>query len=150
MAASRSIDRPGPAGERWGCPACDDRRMTRSKHLGDAAEALATAGWRILARQVRIGRDELDLVALDPGPPPALVVVEVRWRTRSEFGLPEETIDCRKLARIRRAVLRLLAARRFPDGRPLPRAPVRIDVVVLRPAPGTGGRVALRHLRAVE
>ncbi len=123
--------------------------------LGDAAEALvarrlATAGWRILARQVRVGRDELDLVALDPGPPPTLVVVEVRWRARVEFGLPEETVDRRKLARIRRGLARLLAAGRLPDGRPLPRGPVRIDVVVLRPAPGPGSRLIVRHLRAVE
>lgn len=127
----------------------------RSKALGDAAEAivarrLAAAGWQILARQVRIGRDELDLVALDPGPPAALVVVEVRWRARRDFGLPEETVDRGKRARIRRAVLGLLADRRLPDGRPLPRLPVRVDLVVLEPTPGGGRGIAIRHLRAIE
>ena len=38
------------------------------------------AGWTVLARNVHVGRHELDLVAVDPGPPAALVVVEVRWR----------------------------------------------------------------------
>jgi len=67
---------------------------TAAQRAGDDAEALAAAhlrtlGWRVLARQVRVGRAELDLLAIDPGPPPALVVVEVRWRSRREFGLAE-------------------------------------------------------------
>lgn len=129
--------------------------MARSKVLGDVAEAivarrLAAAGWQILGRQVRIGRDELDLVTLDPGPPAAVVVVEVRWRARRDFGLPEETVDRRKRARIRRAILGLLAVRRLPDGRPLPRLPVRVDLVVLEPTPGGGAGIAIRHLRAIE
>lgn len=129
--------------------------MPRSKDLGDAAEAivarrLAAVGWQILGRQVRVGRDELDLVALDPGPPPALVVVEVRWRARRDFGLPEETVDRRKRARIRRAILGLLAAGQLPDGRPLPRASVRVDLVVLEPSQGGGHGIAVRHLRAIE
>ena len=56
---------------------------TAAQRIGDAGEALIAsrleaAGWTILARNVRVGRDELDLVAIDPGPPRALVVVEVR------------------------------------------------------------------------
>ena len=57
----------------------------------------------MLATHERVGRAELDLVAVDPGPPPALVVVEVRWRGRRDFGLPEETVDHRKRARLHRA-----------------------------------------------
>ena len=44
---------------------------------------------------------------MDPGPPPALVVVEVRWRARRDFGLPEETVDGRKRARLHRAAFAL-------------------------------------------
>jgi hypothetical protein len=49
---------------------------TPAQRAGDAAEdavavALATSGWRILGRRVRVGRLELDIVAVDPGPPPA-------------------------------------------------------------------------------
>ena len=48
-------------------------RTTDAQRIGDAAEELAAArlaaaGWTILARNVRLGRDELDLVAIDPGP----------------------------------------------------------------------------------
>jgi putative endonuclease len=125
------------------------------RQLGTAAERLAAAalvraGWRILGRGVRVGRDELDLVALDPGPPPALVVVEVRWRRRDDFGLPEETVDGRKRARLRRAALGLLAGGRLPDGRPLPRAAIRLDVVVVGPARRPGRGIELRHIRGVE
>ncbi|HWP63458.1 MAG TPA: YraN family protein [Candidatus Binatia bacterium] len=128
---------------------------TRQQRLGDAAEDLVAArlraaGWQILGRQVRVGRDEIDLVALDPGPPPALVAVEVRWRARSDFGLPEETVDHRKRARLRRAVLRLLAAGRLPDGRRLPSLPIRLDVVVLGPSVSAGPAITVRHLRGIE
>ena len=72
-----------------------------ARELGDAAEAevaerLVAGGWAVLARNVRVGRDELDLVGIDPGPPRTLVVVEVRWRGRRDFGLAEESLDHRK------------------------------------------------------
>ena len=86
---------------------------TAARRNGDAGErlvaaALARAGWTILARNMRLGRDELDIIAIDPGPPAALVVVEVRRRGRRDFGLAEETLDRRKRAAMRRAVGALL------------------------------------------
>ena len=73
-------------------------RTDRQK-AGDAAESLVCErltdrGWRILARNAHFGRSELDIVAIDPGPPLRLVVVEVRWRRSREFGLAEETPAC--------------------------------------------------------
>ena len=71
---------------------------TQAQQAGDAAETLVharllAAGWTVLARNVHVGRHELDLVAVDPGPPRALVIVEVRWRASRGFGLGEETVD---------------------------------------------------------
>ena len=66
----------------------------------------------------------------------ALVVVEVRWRGRRDFGLAEESLDRRKRAAIRRATGTLLAAGALPDGTPLPRLPWRIDLVAVDPGPG--------------
>ncbi len=106
---------------------------------------LESAGWRVLGRQVRVGRGELDLVAIDPGPPPELAIVEVRWRRRRDFGLPEETFDRRKAATVRRTGLRLLELGRLPDGTPLPALPLRIDLVVVEP--GRAGEVLVRHHR---
>ena len=45
----------------------------------------------MLARNVHAGRSELDIVAVDPGPPERLVVVEVRWRASRSFGGAEES-----------------------------------------------------------
>ncbi len=126
-------------------------RRTRAQLAGDAAERLvadrlAMAGWRILGRDVRAGRSELDLVAVDPGPPARLVVVEVRWRRRRDFGLPEETFDRRKRAHLRVGLARLLQAGRLPDGTPLPRLPPAVDLIVVEPA-ADGAGIRLGHLR---
>jgi putative endonuclease len=116
-----------------------DRRVrTSQQRRGDSTELLvaaqlAASSWTILGRQVRVGRAELDIVAIDPGPPPNLVVVEVRFRRNRDFGLPEETIDHRKLSRLRAAAHALRAQGHLPDGTPWPPLPVRLDIVVIEP-----------------
>jgi putative endonuclease len=125
-----------------------------AREIGERAEALVAArltgaGWTILARNVRIGRHEVDLVAVDPGPPAALVIVEVRWRADRSYGLPEETVDHRKRTRVRAAAHGLLDLGRLPDGEPLPRLPLRFDLVVVEPpAAGRAGPPRVRHHRA--
>ena len=119
---------------------------TAAQQAGDTAEAsvaahLASRGWTILGRNVRVGRAELDIVAVDPSPQPTLVIVEVRWRARRDFGLPEETVDRRKLGRLHAAAFRLRDLGRLPDARPLPMLPLRFDLVVVEP----GNRI--RHHR---
>jgi putative endonuclease len=111
---------------------------TAAQTAGDAAEEKVAAhlergGWRVLGRHVRAGRAEIDLLAVDPGPPETLVVVEVRWRARREFGLPEETVDHRKRARLHEAGFRLRAAGQLADGTVVPRLPMRFDLVVVEP-----------------
>jgi len=125
---------------------------TGRQAIGDAAEAivaerLAVAGWRVLGRQVRSGRGELDIVAVDPGPPPRLVAVEVRWRASRAFGLAEETFDIAKRGHVREAFLRLVEAGRLPDGVVLPRLPLGIDLVVVEPATDPGKPPLVRHHR---
>jgi len=122
------------------------RVRTAAQRAGDAAEArvaslLTGLGWRVLARQLRVGRAEIDILAIDPGPPPELVVAEVRWRARRDFGLGEETADWRKRARLRRAAFALRDAGILPGGDPVPAMPFRFDLVVVEP----GDR--LRHHR---
>jgi len=111
---------------------------TAAQRNGDRAEdlvadRLSRAGWRIVGRNIRVGRAEIDIVGLDPGPPPALVIVEVRWRARRDFGLPEETVDHRKRSRLRTAGRILHQRGTLPDGTPLPRGAMRFDLVVVEP-----------------
>jgi putative endonuclease len=126
---------------------------TPAQRAGDAAEdlvaaALRAAGWTILGRRLRVGRAELDLLAVDPGPPRALVAVEVRWRRSRSFGLPEETVDARKIARLWAALAVVAERGRLPDGRAAPRLPARVDIVAAEPGkPGAPPR--LRHHRGV-
>ena len=103
------------------------------------ADRLVAVGWSIVARQVRVGRAEIDLIAIDPGPPRTLVIVEVRWRARRDYGLAEETVDHAKRTRLRHAAFQLLHEAR--PGPPLPKLPVRFDLVVVEP----GG--VIRHHR---
>ncbi len=111
------------------------------------AARLVSAGWTILARNVHVGRHEIDLVAVDPGPPPALVIVEVRWRARRDFGLPEETVDHRKRRRVREAAYGLLDRGELADGAPLPHLPLRFDLVVVEPG-SDEGELRIRHHRS--
>ena len=127
------------------------RKRTTAQLAGDTAEALvgarlSEAGWTVLARNVHVGRHELDLVAVDPGPPPMLVVVEVRWRRRRDFGLPEETVDFRKRGHLRVALGRLLEEG-LPSGVAIPRLPVRVDLVVVEPGTTRELRPRIRHHR---
>jgi putative endonuclease len=110
-------------------------------------ERLVEAGWSVLARNVHVGRHELDLVAVDPGPPATLVIVEVRWRRSRGFGLAEETVDHRKQARVRHAAYGLLDRGVLPDGTALPHLPLRFDLIVVEPGDG-GGAPRVRHHRA--
>ena len=129
-----------------------DSIRTTAQLAGDAAETLVLtrlveAGWTVLARNVHVGRHELDLVAVDPGPPPALVIVEVRWRRSRGFGLAEETVDHRKRARVRQAAYGLLHRGWLPDGSAVPHLLLRFDLVVIEPS-DRGGEPRVRHHRA--
>jgi putative endonuclease len=66
------------------------------------ARWLAGRGWTILAERWRAPVGELDLVAVDPGG--ALVAVEVKARATGRSGSPLESVDRRRVARLRAAL----------------------------------------------
>ena len=115
-----------------------------------AADYLETTGWTVLARNLRVGRDEIDVLARDPGAPSVIVVVEVRARSRPGFGAPVETVDTRKVRRLYRAAWAL-----HRDGHPaldaeaIAGARWRVDLVTLRWEAGSGWQVE-RHLRGLH
>ena len=139
-ASSASIDDVDPRPEL--------RTRTAAQRLGDDAEALVAErltdqGWTILARNIHVGRHELDLVAVDPGPPPRLPIIEVQLRSPRAVGRAEETVDFRKRRNIRDAAWRMITAGTLPDGRSIPAFPPRFDIIVVEPDPPR-----LRHHRA--
>lgn len=111
------------------------RGRTARRMAGDGAEAavanlLAARGWHVVGRNVRVGRDELDIVALEPSMPATLVVVEVRSRTDQRFGAPEESVDAGKVGRLYRAAAAIARGGLLPDGSPAPEA-WRVDLVTM-------------------
>ncbi len=114
--------------------------MGFAQDRGRAGEALAAAymelvGCRVVARNARPGGVEVDLVVDDAG---VTVIVEVRLRTRGDYGGAAATVDRRKQERLARAAhaLEQQGARE-----------VRVDVVALDVSPG--GAVLTHYRNAV-
>lgn len=114
-----------------------------------AAEHLSAVGWTILARNLRIGDDEVDIVALEPGRLPTLVIVEVRSRSGPRFGDAVESVDARKVARLYRAAMSLRRTGHpclaLAHGR---RMRWRVDLITLSRSAGEGWSVKA-HLRGL-
>lgn len=96
----------------------------RVGHAGEAAalEELKAAGFTILARDWRSRLGQIDIVAEDGE---TLVLVEVKARRGTGFGLPEEAVDARKQKKLRI----LLETYRAQNKRR--QQPCRIDVLGL-------------------
>jgi putative endonuclease len=106
--------------------------------IGAAAEDAASVylqsiGWTVLARNIRVGLDEIDIVARDDDIPPATVFVEVRSRSGSRFGTALESVDGRKVARLYRAatVLRRAGHPSLPPDT-ISAAGWRVDLLAMR------------------
>lgn len=116
--------------------------MPNPRHdLGLRAEAavadwLESGGWRVLARRWRVPEGELDLVCLDPGR--ILVAIEVRARRTERRGSGLESVDRRRVGRLRLALYRYAAQ---SDAR---HAGLRLDVVTVTPQPDGRWRL-MRH-----
>ena len=116
------------------------RRQLRGSHAeGDAVHYLAGLGWQVLARNVKVGRDEIDVLALDPGPPTELVCVEVRSASSPAFGTPEERVDRAKVGHLYRAMREVATD---------VRAPRRVDLVIVDRR--RASTPIIRHLRRLE
>ena len=100
-----------------------------------AARYLATQGYRIVGRNVRVGRVELDLVAMRGR---LVVIVEVKTRRSRAAGAPEEAVDFRKRERLVRGASAWLAEHPGRVSR------VRFDVVACEWDAARGW--SLRHL----
>jgi putative endonuclease len=114
--------------------------------LGLRAEAavadwLLGRGWIVLARRWRRPSGEIDLVCHDPDG--CLVAVEVRLRRSARAGSAIESIDARRLHRLRAALVTF--ARESENLREL-----RIDLVSVVPFERGSDRWRLTHHRGVD
>lgn len=137
MTAPPTNAEPDPAartgGPRRGGPAAPTHWAERA-----ALEHLRARGWRHLASNYRLRGGELDLV-FEAGA--TVVVVEVKQRKSAAYGHPAESIDARKLGRLRATAQHYAS---FELRRP--HAAIRLDAVLIV---GTEQRFALTHLEAV-
>lgn len=98
------------------------RALARGREAEDqAAKVVLSAGLRILARNARFKGGELDLVALDGE---QLVIIEVRSRALSRFGMAADSVTATKQARLVRATQAWLQGQRAHQHRS-----IRFDVL---------------------
>lgn len=82
-------------------------RSTKSREkvlLGIKGEKISTewledSGYKILKRNARIGHSDIDILAEDGE---TLVFVEVRTKSKTDRGMPEETLTKKKLKRMKK------------------------------------------------
>jgi putative endonuclease len=95
---------------------------------------LASLGYEILERNVRTAAGEIDAVAREDG---VIVFVEVKTRSGSGFGEPQEAVNRAKQRRLTRLAQNWLQVKGLTD------RPARFDVVSVRLASGREARVEL-------
>ena len=109
-----------------------DTASSPKRLKGDAIERLACRhlerqGLTLIERNYRSPFGEIDLVMQHQG---ALVFVEVRYRRHTRYGLPAETVDTRKQARLRATAEHYLQHDRRASNRPC-----RFDIVAVTENP---------------
>jgi putative endonuclease len=120
------------------------RRGVANVRLGRAAEEAAARylearGWRLLGRNVRVGRGELDIIARRG---PVLAFVEVKARRTHTCGSPEDAVSPAKRRQVARLAELWLGARPWALGGV---RDVRFDIVAVDL---TTFPAAVRHLAA--
>jgi putative endonuclease len=100
--------------------------MAQHNELGKRGEDLAAAyllqnNYQILQRNWSYDRNEIDIIASVPG---FIVFVEVKTRTTSHWGNPEEAVSLTKIKRIVKAADYYLNANNVEEA-------VRFDVIAI-------------------
>ena len=100
--------------------------MSKNKDLGQegeqlAAEYLKERGYSLLARNYRVGRREIDIIASKEN---VLAFVEVKTRVNTRYGMPEEAVDDRKAEMIMYVAEQYLSCHDWP-GR------IRFDIIAI-------------------
>lgn len=115
------------------------KKTAEAEHLktgrrgeAQAEKFLKKAGLKIIARNVRVGYDELDLIATQGE---TLIFVEVKTRASEDFGRPVAAVNRAKRKKLSRAAMHFLKKRKL-------RPPyIRFDVVEV-----IGDKPEIRHI----
>ena len=99
-----------------------------------AAEYLRKKGLRIIDRNFRFRRGEIDIIAEDGG---VLVFVEVKARWSHSYGDPEDAVSASKCRQIERVAQGFVGLHRLDD------RPYRFDVVAVE---YEGEKQVIRHI----
>lgn len=111
-------------------------RQVGSEKETDAMRYLGGQGLTFRERNFLCRMGEIDLIMLDG---PVLVFVEVRWRRRSDFGNPAETVNLEKQRKLVRCAS-LYLQRRYGAQPP----PCRFDVLGIA---GDGAHARFQWIR---
>ncbi len=118
-----------------------DWRKDKNK-FGKIGEALACAylkklGYAILSRNYRTKMGEIDIVAREGG---CLVFVEVKTRQSDVYGMPEESINTKKMNKLTRLAQLYISNKRLHE------MTARFDVVSVL-MPGIFGKKTIRLIK---
>lgn len=119
-----------------------------------AAEYLTGRGYTVLERNVRTPYGEIDLIAVqdrppqttlpeDPGNDQVIVFVEVKTRTSTTFGLPEEAITRQKRAHL------LSAVQAYMQTHAQLSRNWRVDVIAIQRSPGVASPEIIHFENAI-
>lgn len=111
-------------------------RRVGKRYEDVAAKWLESEGYRLLHRNYRVARGEIDIVASKDG---YVVFVEVKYRSGKGSGSPEEAVDYRKQRQISRVALYYLNNYGYGTD-----TPVRFDVVTV--SRNDKGDLEIRHI----
>jgi len=101
-----------------------NKRAYGSAGEQSACEYLSAKGWKIIDRNVRCGRGEIDIIAGKRG---LTAFIEVKRRRNTAYGRPSEAVNAEKQRRI------VQAAALYMQENTLENAPVRFDIIEILP-----------------
>ena len=96
-----------------------------------ACDFLTTNGWKIIGRNVRMGRNEIDIIAEKRK---TIAFIEVKRRSSINYGRPAEAVNAEKQRRI------VQAAALYIESNGLENADIRFDVIEVLPG-------EIRHIK---
>ena len=100
-----------------------NKREQGSHYETMASEYLKNKGYKIITQNFFSKNGEIDIIAKDTD---TLVFCEVKYRSNTRYGLPEEAVDYRKQDKIRKTAAYYLYRNNFPV-----ETRVRFDVIAV-------------------